>query len=99
MPDARDVYAFLLTVGYELEMVQRGLEPSDWKPMPTVGPGVCEVRIHGEGEHRVIYVARFRHAIYVLHAFRKKTPKTSKRDIGTAKARFQTVLQMEVNRK
>jgi phage-related protein len=67
--------------------------------MPTVGPGVCEVRIHGEGEHRVIYVARFRHAIYVLHAFRKKTRKTSKRDIETAKARFQTVLQMEVNRK
>jgi phage-related protein len=86
-------------VGYELELVQRGLEPSNWKPMPTVGPGVCEVRIHGEGEHRVIYVARFRHAIYVLHAFRKKTRKTSKRDIETAKARFQTVLQMEVNRK
>jgi phage-related protein len=80
-----------------LELVQRGLEPSDWKP--TVGPGVCEVRIHGDGEHRVIYVARFRHAIYVLHAFRKKTQKTSKRDIGTAKARFETVLQMEVNRK
>ena len=55
-------------VGYELELVQRGLKPSDWKPMPTVGPGVCEVRIHGDGEHRVIYVARFRHAIYVLHA-------------------------------
>ena len=86
-------------VGYELELVQRGLEPSDWKPMPTVGPGVCEVRIHGDGEHRVIYVASFRHAIYVLHAFRKKTQRTSKRDIGTAKARFQTVLQMEVNRK
>jgi putative component of toxin-antitoxin plasmid stabilization module len=80
-------------------MVQRGLEPSDWKPMPTVGSGVCEVRIHGDGEHRVIYVARFRHAIYVLHVFRKKTQKTSKRDIGTAKARFVTVLQMEVNRK
>jgi phage-related protein len=47
----------------------------------------------------VIYVARFRHAIYVLHAFRKKTQKTSKRDIETAKARFQTVLQMEVNRR
>ena len=86
-------------LGYELELVQRGLEPSDWKPMPTVGPGVCEVRIHGDGEHRVIYVARFRHAIYVLHAFRKKTQKTSKRDIETAKARFQTVLQMEVNKK
>ena len=86
-------------VGYELELVQHGLEPSDWKPMPTVGPGVCEVRIHGDGEHRVIYVARFRHAIYVLHAFRKKTRKTSKGDIGAARIRFQAVLQMEVNKK
>lgn len=86
-------------VGYELELVQHGLEPSDWKPMPTVGSGVCEVRIHGDGEHRVIYVARFRHAIYVLHAFRKKTRKTSKGDIGAARIRFQAVLQMEVNKK
>jgi phage-related protein len=75
------------------------MEPSDWKPMPSVGPGVCEVRIHGDGEHRIIYVARFRHALYVLNAFRKKTQKTSKGDIGTARARFQAVLQMEVNRK
>ena len=86
-------------VGYELELVQHGFEPSDWKPMPTVGSGVCEVRIHGDGEHRVIYVARFRHAIYVLHAFRKKTRKTSKGDIGAARIRFQAVLQMEVNKK
>jgi phage-related protein len=86
-------------VGYELELVQHGLEPSDWKPMPTVGPGVCEIRIHRDGEHRVIYVAKFRHAIYVLHAFRKKTGRTSKGDIGTAKFRFHTVLQMEVNKK
>jgi phage-related protein len=86
-------------VGYELELVQHGLEPSDWKPMPTVGPGVCEVRIHGGGEYRVIYVATFRHAIYVLHAFRKKTRKTSQGDIGAARIRFQAVLQMEVNKK
>jgi phage-related protein len=86
-------------VGYELEFVQLGLEPSDWRPMPTVGPGVSEVRIHGDVEYRVIYVAKFRHKIYVLHAFSKKTRKTSRGDIGTAKARFQTVLQMEVSRK
>ena len=86
-------------LGYELESVQLGMEPSDWKPMPTVGPGVCEIRIHGDGEHRVLYVAKFRHAIYVLHAFRKKTAKTSKGDIGTAKIRLQTVLQIEVYKK
>lgn len=86
-------------VGYELEMVQCGLAPSDWKPMLTVGPGVCEVRIHKDGEHRIIYIAKFRHAIYVLHAFRKKTRKTSIVDIGNAKIRLQAVLQMEINRK
>ena len=80
-------------------MVQHGLEPSDWKPVPTVGPGVREIRIHAEGEHRVFYVAKFRYAIYVLHAFSKKTRKTSKGDIGTARDRLQAVLQMEANKK
>ncbi len=82
-------------VGYELEMVQHGLEPSDWKPMPSVGQGVSEIRIHLEGEHRVLYVAKFRRAIYVLHVFRKKTRKTSKSDLGIAAARFQAVLLKE----
>ena len=86
-------------VGYELELVQHGLEPSDWKPMPTVGPGVCEIRIHGGGEYRVVYVAKFRHAVYVLHAFQKKTRKTSKGDIGAARSRLQAVFQVEVNKK
>jgi phage-related protein len=86
-------------VGYELELVQHGFEPSDWKLMPTVGSGVCEIRIHGGGEYRVVYVARFRHAVYVLHAFRKKTRKTSKGDIEAARSRVQAVFQMEVNKK
>ena len=70
-------------VGYELELVQHDLEPSDWKPMMTVGPGVNEIRIHVEGEHRLFYVARLRHAIYVLHVFRKKSRKTSKAPISS----------------
>jgi phage-related protein len=86
-------------VGYELELVQDGLEPSDWKPMPSVGPGVCEIRVHGDGEHRVIYIAKFRHAVYVLHAFRKKANRTSRRDIAAAKLRLQIALQREVTRK
>ena len=45
------------------------------------------------------FAPKFRHAIYVLHAFRKKTANTSKGDIATAKARFQTVLQIEVYKK
>lgn len=82
-------------VGYELEMVQHGLEPSDWKPMPDVGPGVCEIRIHAEGEHRLLYVAKFQRAIYVLDAFGKKTRKTPQTVIRLARARYQEVLRRE----
>jgi phage-related protein len=64
--------------GYRLDRVQIGLEPSDWKPMLTVGHGVPEIRIHREGRYRVIYVAKIDDAVYVLHAFRKKTRKTRK---------------------
>lgn len=59
--------------GFELDAVQRGLEPSDWKPMTGIGTGVREIRIHVLGEWRVIYVAKIEDAIYVLHAFQKKT--------------------------
>lgn len=82
-------------VGFELEMVQHGLEPSDWKPMPIVGPGVTEIRVHAEGEHRVFYVAKFQRAVYVLHAFIKRTRKTPPTAISLAKARYQEVLRRE----
>ncbi len=65
--------------------VQLGLEPSDWKPMRSVGPGVVEIRIHAGGEHRVLYVARFAEAVYVLHAVEKRIRQTRKADIEQAK--------------
>jgi phage-related protein len=74
--------------GFELRAVQNGFEPSDWKPMPAIGPGAKEIRIHVLGEWRVIYVAKFRDAVYVLHAFHKKTQKTSRRDIDLARQRY-----------
>ena len=77
--------------GYQLDRVQFGLEPSDWKPMNNVGRGVREIRIHHEGQFRVIYVAKFDDAVYVLHAFRKKTQKTRKQDIEIARRRFQEI--------
>jgi phage-related protein len=77
--------------GYQLDRVQFGLEPSDWKPMPTVGRGVREIRIHHEGQYRVIYVAKFGDAVYVLHAFQKKTQKTRKQDIETARRRLKEI--------
>ena len=77
--------------GFELFAVQRGLEPSDWKPMKTIGPGVREIRIRVLGEWRIIYVATFEDAVYVLHSFQKKTRKTSNEDISLAQRRFRQI--------
>lgn len=74
--------------GYQLGFIQLGFEPTDWKPMSSIGLGVREIRIHQEGEFRVIYIAKYEDAIYVLHAFQKKMQKTPKRDIDIAKARL-----------
>jgi phage-related protein len=77
--------------GFELRAVQNGFEPIDWKPMPAIGPGVKEIRIHVLGEWRVIYVAKLRDAIYVLHAFQKKTRKTRQQDIDLARRRHRQI--------
>ncbi|HEY6874664.1 MAG TPA: type II toxin-antitoxin system RelE/ParE family toxin [Geobacteraceae bacterium] len=77
--------------GFELDAVQRGLEPSDWKPMTSVGTGVREIRIHVLGEWRVIYVAKVADAIYVLHAFQKKTQRTRREDIELARRRYRQI--------
>ena len=71
--------------GHQLHQVQMGLEPSDWKPMRAVGPGVVEIRVHAGGEYRVLYLARFAEGVYVLHAFEKKTRQTRKADIELAR--------------
>ena len=75
-------------VGYQLRRVQKGLMPTDWKPMSSVGTGVVEVRLHTRLEHRVLYIAKYSEAIYVLHAIEKKTRKTSRRDLGIASQRL-----------
>lgn len=71
--------------------VQRGLRPSDFKPMPSIGTGAFEIRVHVLGEWRLIYVAKFEGAVYVLHAFRKKTQKTRKEDIELAARRYKLI--------
>jgi phage-related protein len=78
--------------GRELDRVQRGLMPTDFKPMLNIGKGVYEIRVHVLGEWRVLYVARHGDAVYVLHAFQKKSPKTAKPDIDLAIRRYK---QME----
>lgn len=82
-----------LEAGYQLYRVQLGMDPKDWKPMPMIGVGVREIRIQSEGAYRVIYVAKFEEAVYVLHAFEKKTQKTAKRDIELAKSRFKELVR------
>jgi len=81
-------------IGTQLRQLQRGIEPNDWKPMPTIGSGVREIRVRDEsGAYRVIYVAKFADAIYVLHAFQKKTQKTDRRDLDLAAKRYRELLQ------
>lgn len=74
--------------GYQLYRLQCGLQPNDWKPMPSVGSGVQEIRIHTRREHRIIYLAKFEDAIYILHAFEKKSQKTTMSDLKIAKKRL-----------
>ena len=77
--------------GFQLRRVQHGLDPDDWKAMPTIGPGVREIRIHVAGAHRVFYVATRAEAIYVLHAFEKKTKKTAARDLDIGRERLRAL--------
>lgn len=81
--------------GYQLGKVQRGEEPADWKPMQSVGPGAVEIRIHEPHEHRVIYVAKFENAVYVLHAFEKKTQKTPEKDLNIARTAYAEIKKHE----
>ncbi|MFT4928874.1 MAG: phage-related protein [Phenylobacterium sp.] len=79
--------------GYQLHRVQNGYEPEHYKPFKQIGPGVNEVRIsETDGIYRIMYVAKFPEAVYVLHAFEKKTQKTSKKDIDTATTRYKAVI-------
>ena len=83
--------------GFELQKLQAGRMPEDWKPMPSVGPGVEELRIwDATGTYRVIYFARRNDAIYVLDAFQKKTETTSKRHIEIARKRLRYLIHLEV---
>lgn len=77
--------------GYELSRVQLGDMPRDWKPMPSVGPGVQELRVRVGGEFRALYVAKHAEAVYVLHVFEKKSRKTARADIVLALRRLASI--------
>ncbi|NUA29631.1 type II toxin-antitoxin system RelE/ParE family toxin [Cupriavidus basilensis] len=80
--------------GYQLDKVQRGQQPDDYKPMPDIGKGVEEIRVWDDsGTYRVVYTARMADAVYVLHAVQKKTQATSQRDIDLAKIRYTELMR------
>lgn len=80
--------------GHQIDLIQNGFDPDDWKPMGTVGVGVKEIRIRDEsGAFRVIYVAKFSEYVYVLHCFQKKTEQTSQHDIELAGKRYRELLR------
>ena len=75
-------------VGFELRAIQRGEPPTDFKPMPSIGSGVMEIRVNIGDAYRIFYVTKFEEGVYVLHAFQKKTQRTSKRDIQLGQQRY-----------
>lgn len=80
--------------GYQIDKVQHGEEPDDWKPMKTIGAGVREIRVQDEaGAFRVIYLAKLKGTVYVLHCFQKKAPKTSAQDVALASKRFNELMR------
>ncbi|GIK49115.1 MAG: type II toxin-antitoxin system RelE/ParE family toxin [Hyphomonadaceae bacterium] len=80
--------------GYQLDRVQRGCDPDDWKPMKGIGAGVREIRIRAaDGAFRVLYVAKFADAIFVLHCFQKKSQKTNREDVDLAAKRYKELVK------
>jgi len=82
------------SAGLQLYKVQCGIEPVDWKPLADVGPGVLEIRVRDSaGAFRVVYVTTLPDAVYVLHAFQKKSRKTSRLDIELARIRYRELMR------
>lgn len=80
--------------GYQIDRLQHGFDPDDWKPMPTIGQGAREIRVRDEtGAFRVLYVASRPEAIYILHSFQKKTSRTSQRDLEIGTTRYRDMMR------
>lgn len=80
-------------VGFQMHRLQVGDQPQDFKPMPSVGRGVYEIRVRAGGAYRAFYVSKFEEGIYILHAFQKKTRKTSPGDLKIGQQRYQQLIQ------
>jgi len=96
---ARFPKAARLRAGHELFMVQAGREPADWRPMPAIGAGACEIRVRVPGgAFRVFYVASLGDAVYVLHACQKKTMRAARRDLEIAAQRYREAVAVSRTR-
>jgi phage-related protein len=98
-----DLTAFPASVqddaGYQLQLVQEGREPLDWKPMKSIGAGVKEIRIRDKsGAFRVIYIAKIEDAVYVLHCFEKKSQRTGQADLALASSRYKSLVRDRTRR-
>jgi phage-related protein len=81
-------------VGHQIDQVQNGRDPDDWKPMGTVGAGVREIRVHeGKDQYRALYVTKLGDKVYVLHCFHKTTKQTSQSDIDVAAKRYRELVK------
>ncbi|MGR6036206.1 MAG: type II toxin-antitoxin system RelE/ParE family toxin [Candidatus Nitrosoglobus sp.] len=81
-------------MGYQLDKVQRGEQPDDFKPIPSIGKGVEEIRVWDDtGTYRMIYTVRLADAVYVLHVFQKKTQNIGKYDIELARKRYTELMK------
>jgi phage-related protein len=85
--------------GFQLYLLQQGRDPTDWKPMTSVGAGVREIRIQTGRAFRILYVAKFADAVYILHAFEKKSQKTAARDLAMAQQRLAALLAQQRRRR
>ncbi|WP_233141567.1 type II toxin-antitoxin system RelE/ParE family toxin [Aggregatibacter actinomycetemcomitans] len=83
-------------LGFDLDLVQQGLSPRDFKAMQNLGFGVMEIRVRDiSGAYRLVYIAKLKKAIYCLHAFQKKTQKTSSQDLAVIKARYAALKELD----
>jgi phage-related protein len=78
--------------GHEIDLLEQGLVPSDWKPMPSVGAGVYELRIRAGGAFRVFYVTKRSEGIVIVHAFQKKSQQTARLDVELGAKRLRHYL-------
>ncbi len=84
-----------LRAGYEIDRVQRDMEPENWKPFPSVGKGVREIRIQMGQQFRIMYLVKFENKVHILHVFEKKTQKTRSTDIEIAKTRLKALIRRQ----